>query len=347
MSLENYLPNQVNQGKWINAYTLNALQDKQLTEVVLPICSMGTPLQQCAKVGELILPPLFHEALDESLKAAILSRISDCVKLFSHHQRIDLKVVELPRKTPKASHQEKVVAFSVDTAVEEHGPHLPLGTDTIQSYAVLSELAKEFDSLEICHPLEYGQLTWGLPFGFSIDLTADLLSRYVAKFVQAIGQWKQPSAIYVVDVHGSIVHRQAIVSGLQASDCEKWTFRWLHEPLAHYASRRGDQHAGGVETALIEHINPSLLDHHWWPARINELAEGQLDFHQAVELSSDLPRFTEYVREHGRNGIVGSIHNYHTLNASQLFAEMMNVAKRDLGLLLSGTSTKNAGEDLW
>lgn len=34
-------------------------------------------------------------------------------------------------------------------------------------------------------PLEYGQLTWGLPFGMSIDITAALLTRYVRGYVDA------------------------------------------------------------------------------------------------------------------------------------------------------------------
>jgi creatinine amidohydrolase/Fe(II)-dependent formamide hydrolase-like protein len=235
----------------------------------------------------------------------------------------------------------------VDTAVEEHGPHLPLATDTIQSYGVLHQLASEFDGIEICRPVEYGQLTWGLPFGFSIDLTSDLLARYVTGYVNALVGWKKPQAIYVVDVHGSIAHRRAIVDGLAASLASLWGFRWLHEPLAEFASERGDQHAGGVETVLVELLNPELLDWRFWPKRVDKLASGQMAITQAVALAADLPAFVRYVEKHSLNGIIGNIHNHASLDANEMFSRMMDVARHDIHGLLAGEASKSAGENLW
>jgi creatinine amidohydrolase/Fe(II)-dependent formamide hydrolase-like protein len=91
-------------------------------------------------------------------------------------------------------------------------------------------------------------------------------------------------ALYVVDGHGSIIHRSAIQAGLAASHCPRWMFRWLHEPLVEFAGARGDQHAGGVETALVQRVSPDLVDPHWWPHRIDELAAGQMTMESAVEL---------------------------------------------------------------
>lgn len=347
MTLDDYLPLRVNVGPWATAYTLNELRARADAEFVLPICSLATPYAECARLGELVLPPLFHEALDEELKAAILARISDCFPIYGADNSARLRIAELPRVELPAVPSGRLLAFSVDTAVEEHGPHLPLATDTIQSYSVLSQLAEKFPELECSRPLEYGQLTWGLPFGFSIDLTADLLTRYVTGYVNALMQWKQPTAIYVVDVHGSITHRTAIVDGLKASACSAWTFRWLHEPLAEFASQRGDQHAGGVETALVERVTPGLLDPRWWPDRIDQIAAGQMSLAKAVELTPDLPEFIRYVDQHSVNGIIGDIHNYKSLDASEMFARMMNVARSDLAGLLSGETSTTAGGDLW
>ena len=89
----------------------------------------------------------------------------------------------------------------------------------------------------------------------------------------------------MVDVHGSPVHRRAIQDGLAASGVEHFRFRWLHEPLVEFAADRGDQHAGGVETAVIEAIEPGLLDPRWWPGRINELAAGEMTFEQALQIA--------------------------------------------------------------
>jgi creatinine amidohydrolase/Fe(II)-dependent formamide hydrolase-like protein len=305
--------------------------------------------QQRTRVSKqsLVLPPLFHEALDDQLKPAILARIGECFPSYGADNSARLRIAELPRADLPEAGAGRVLAFSVDTAVEEHGPHLPLATDTIQSYGLLAALAGEFGEIELCRPLEYGQLTWGLPFGFSIDLTADLLSRYVTQYVDALTLWKKPRAIYVVDVHGSITHRTAIVEGIQASRCSDWTFRWLHEPLAEFASERGDQHAGGVETALVERVSPQLLDSRWWPDRIDEIAAGQMSFAKAVELTPDLPAFIQHVSDHSLNGIIGDIRNYRSLDANEMFTRMMSVARRDIEGLLAGQTSTTAGGDLW
>jgi len=237
----------------------------------------------------------------------------------------------------------------VDTAVEEHGPHLPLATDTIQSYSVLNGLASEIDGFVTGPPVDYGHLTWGLPFGMSIDLTPRLVSRYVQGFTNAVLEWARPEAIYVVDVHGSIVHRKAIVAGLKASRADRWAFRWLHDSLVEFASERGDQHAGGVETALVEHVSPQLLDSDWWPERIDRIAAGEMTLEQAVGLTENIEEFFRFAETGTPNGIVGQIKNYRSLDADLMFQRMLSVARQDVTRLLAGGSHINhdAGESPW
>jgi creatinine amidohydrolase len=349
--LSNYLPQKINTGPWVTAYTLDALRRLPADiEFVLPICSLATPYHDLAQLGDLLLPPLFHEALDDNLRQRIVDRILQC---FPAYDRMDanrqrVRIVDVPAALLPAVAPTKVLAFSVDTAVEEHGPHLPLATDTIQSYSVLNVLADRIDGLFVGRPLEYGQLSWGLPFGFSVDLTAELLTAYVTRFANAVEKWHHAEALYVVDVHGSFTHRQAIVEGLRCSNVERWSFRWLHEPLVEFASSRGDQHAGGVETALVEYTNPVLLDPDWWPDRLEELADHQMSFEKAVELTPDLPRFIDYAATHDSNGIIGNILNYRDLDPNELFRRMLQLAHDDVQQLISDQPIQqNAGEQFW
>lgn len=344
------LPAAINQGPWTAAFSLNKLREIAVEEFILPVCSLGTPLEELEAMGQWLLPPLFHEALDDDLKSSIIVRIRECFPEYpSSGNGAHVRVVELPERTPPATsgRSDRILCFSVDTAIEEHGPHLPLGTDTIQSYSVLEPLSREFERVELVQPLDYGQLTWGLPFGFSIDLTAELLSRYVTGYVNALLAWKSPSAMYVVDVHGSITHRAAIVDGLQNSGLRDWTFRWLHEPLAEFASARGDQHAGGVETALVERVSPNLLDPMWWPKRLDALAQGQMTFAKAIELTPDLQQFCRYAVERACNGIIGDINNYYHIDAEILFQRMLTIARQDLRELIAGDCAQSSGADLW
>ena len=307
--------------------------------MVLPICSLGTPTEELAALAPLVLPPLYHEALNDELKAAMLERIGRCFPYFEGTRDREtfsgrFEIVELPATRHSASRKPRVLAFSFDTAVEEHGPHLPLSTDTIQSYGVLERLAEQIEGFALGPPGEYGHLTWGLPFGMSIDLTPPLLERYVTGFVNALLDWAAPETLYVVDVHGSIVHRTAIQDGLAKSRAERYAFRWLHEPLVEFAGDRGDQHAGGVETALVAHISPKLVDGAWWPNRAGEIATLQMSMNEGIELSSNLPRFIERVETDNLNGIVGDIDNFFQVDADLMMSRMLEVAASDVRDLL-------------
>ncbi|HEY2252543.1 MAG TPA: creatininase family protein, partial [Planctomycetaceae bacterium] len=285
---------------------------------------MDTPSEQLEELGRLMLPPLFRDALDADLQSALLARIEHCFPYLKGSRRrssvyTKIEVVEVPaQSSARRVTRPQILAFSVDTAVEEHGPHLPLATDRIQSYAVLAKLAAECSDLDLAPPLDYGHLTWGLPRGLSIDTTPELLVHYVAGYAKALADHYQPEALYVVDVHGSPVHRRAIQDGLAAAGISRWMFRWLHEPLVEFAADRGDQHAGAVETAVMEAIDPGLLDTRWWPSRMAELATGEMSFERAIELQSELARFIDYAETHPWNGIVGRIENYLDLDGAAL-----------------------------
>jgi len=336
------LPSHINTGPWVAGYSLPALKDRiGRDRIVLPICSLGTSSADLASLAPLVLPPLYHEALDADLKAALIAQIRRCFPYFEGTQarrnfRGSLEVVELLARRPAPPVKSpRLLAFGVDTTVEQHGPHLPLGTDTVQTYAVLQQLASERDGLVIGPPLDYGHLTWGLPFGLSIDLTPGLAERYVCSFVNAVLDWLQPAAMYVADVHGSVGHRKAMQDGLGRSRATRWAFRWLHDPLVEFAGDRGDTHAGGVETTLVQHINPQLVDSNWWPARKKDLAAAQMKTADAIALSTDLSRFIVRVEAEHLNGIVGDVYNADRLDAAELMRRMLAIARKDVDGLLS------------
>lgn len=337
---ESLIPRRVNSGSFITAYThAELIARTRDARIVLPICSLGTTPEQLAALGPWVLPPLYHEALTGDLKTQLVTRIRQCIPYFEGTQaranwKGRLDVVELPRTPLPPRPKPRIFAFSVDTGVEQHGPHLPLATDTIQSYAVLEKLATEFEGFVVGPPVDYGQLTWGLPFGFSIDVTAPLITSYVTGFANAIVDWLAPAALYVVDVHGSLVHRNGIQAGLKASRCPHHAFRWLHDSLLAFSAERGDMHAGGVETILVETISRDLLDARWWPGRKQELTAHQMPVQTAVDLSGDLGKFIRQVESGSPNGIIGRLENYDSLDGAALFERMLGVARADVRQLL-------------
>jgi len=337
-----WLPQRINEGTWLSHYTVEELEIRiRQQRIVLPLCSLTTPPEQVEQLGPLVLPPLFTEAIDLDLKSSILSRIGSCFPFFEGSRRREqantkLEIVELTSsRLQQRVPAPRILAFSVDPAVEQHGPHLPLATDRIQSYAVLARLAAEVEGFVLAPPVDYGHLTWGLPRGLSIDVTPTLLRRYVAGYAAALVSQYEPRVLYVVDVHGSPVHRSAIEEGLAGSGISCWKFRWLHQPLVEFAADRGDQHAGGVETAIVEAIEPNLLDSRWWPDRITELAAGEMSFDLALQLQNDLAEFISFAESTPWNGIVGRILNYRAVEGPALLERMLSVARRDVEALLT------------
>jgi creatinine amidohydrolase/Fe(II)-dependent formamide hydrolase-like protein len=102
-----------------------------------------------------------------------------------------------------------------------------------------------------------------------------------------------------------------------------------------FVVEREDFHAGGVETALVQHINPELVDTRWWPGRLDDLAAGQLPMTTAVELSSVLPKFIQHVESHPLNGIVGNIRNFFDVDAPLMMERMLRVAREDVRRLIA------------
>ena len=110
-------------------------------------CSLGTPFDDLVDLAPLVLPPLYHEALGDGLREALLARIGQCFPFYHESSRAGeatVDVVELPvADHPPCGPTGGVVTFSVDTAVEEHGPHLPLDTDVTIAVAQAAQQQRQ------------------------------------------------------------------------------------------------------------------------------------------------------------------------------------------------------------
>ncbi len=338
---DNYFASRVNTGGFAASYTLPELDEAVFSKTfALPVVSLGMPSAKLPDFGDLVLPPLFLQAMDQDLREGIINRI---LQSFPYHpgtkkrQRSmgNLKVIEYPSTRFLKGSYPEILGFSVDPAVEQHGPHLPLGTESLISHHLLSKLGHEENDFAACYPVDYGSLSWSTPHGFSIDIGADFLTRYLQGYANAIMQWAQPKALYVVMSHGNKAHRKAVEEGLERSECRHWKTRWLLESATedHEGS---DIHAGGLHTSLLNQIAPNMIDSRHWPETKDDLIENQFCSVRAQKDSHEPFDWIDAVEDADSNGIFGDLSKMDSYNAPALIDSMILQSRKDIESLRSG-----------
>ncbi len=163
---------------------------------------------------------------------------------------------------------EKVIAILPTAAIEQHGPHLPVGVDTMIAEGMLDELRRQCpDDLDIrILPVQsVGKSNEHLHARGTLTLTAETALRAwreIGLSVARAGLRK----IAIVNSHGgnldliSILARELRVeAGMLAVKCQWGNFG---SPDGLYSDRevRFGIHGGDRETSLMLHFRPETVD---------------------------------------------------------------------------------------
>jgi creatinine amidohydrolase len=147
-------------------------------------------------------------------------------------------------------------------AVEPHGPHAPLGTDTLIAAGVCERAARRLDDppCVVLPPLPFGVTRYGASFAGAIGISEATLAGLIGD-VAASARAQGFRQLVVVNCHfePEQVHtlRTACASaGVRYLDLVR---RQAAERLTE-EFRRGSCHAGRYETSLVLAEAPSLID---------------------------------------------------------------------------------------
>ncbi|HET6548458.1 MAG TPA: mycofactocin biosynthesis peptidyl-dipeptidase MftE, partial [Solirubrobacter sp.] len=128
-------------------------------------------------------------------------------------------------------------------ATEQHGPHLPLGTDTIIARA----LAGAVPGAVVAPALPYGSSGEHAGFAGTLSIGRSALEHVLVELVRSA----RFARVLFVSAHGGNAEPvAAAVRKLrtEGSDVRAWSPEW-----------RGDAHAGRVETSLLLALAPELV----------------------------------------------------------------------------------------
>lgn len=188
----------------------------------------------------------------------------------SHRKRDCLWLDELSTMEAKeAAAAGAVVIFPIGS-VEEHGDHLPLCTDSVQSEFVALEVAKKTGCL-VVPPLRYGICNAGRNFPGTLSVEFDSLYLIVRDILSELVR-NGFNRIIVLSGHAGSTHMvalrlaaQHVVTQSAALPAKRKTrimvlsdFEFAVE-VKELDFPDGDGHAGAVETSRVMAIRPDLV----------------------------------------------------------------------------------------
>src|SRR4051794_19384493 len=196
-------------------------------------------------------------------------------------------------------------------ATEQHGPHLPTGTDFFHAEWVAREAAvraADRTSLVVTPTLPFGSSEHHFPFGGTISLPTTVYYEAVTAIVESLHR-DGFRKVFLVNGHGGnheliqLVARDAALRLPIAVAASSWWNAAWDVMVAAGALEVGrlPGHAGGFETSLVMAMRPELVDADRLPDREPApsppdlrfpplLREERHGFWQSIEGYSDGPR---------------------------------------------------------
>ena len=179
-----------------------------------------------------------------------------------------LLLQELTREEARACAPQTLLVFPVGST-EQHGPHLPVGTDTfvVEHIARAAAAAAGAEIPVLVAPtLPFGCSQHHLPFGGTMSLSTNTYYRVVSDVMESLitGGFRR---IFILNGHGGnqeliqlVVRDLALKHQSSLAAASYWILAWddLVEQKAHLAGRLPG-HAGAFETSQIMSLRPDLV----------------------------------------------------------------------------------------
>lgn len=136
-------------------------------------------------------------------------------------------------------------------ATEQHGPHLPLDTDSRVAVALAQELARRRPDVVVAPVVAYGSSGEHRDFTGTLSIGRDALEHLLVELVRSADDWH---AVVLVCGHGGNATPLRRAVSLLVDEGRR-VMAWFPRP----PGTEADAHAGRTETSLLLAIAPELV----------------------------------------------------------------------------------------
>ncbi|MGY1754110.1 mycofactocin biosynthesis peptidyl-dipeptidase MftE [Blastococcus sp. SYSU D01042] len=187
-------------------------------------------------------------------------------------------------------------------SVEQHGPHLPLATDTRTAEAVARAALPGLDGALLAPAVSYGASGEHEGFPGTVSIGTEALTTLLVELGRSACRWA--GRLVVVNGHGG--NHDALRAAVPLLRAEERDVAWW--PCA---VPGGDAHAGRVETSLMLHVEPGGVH------------EARAERGETAPLRELLPRMrAEGVRAVSPNGVLGDPAGASAAEGAELLADL-------------------------
>jgi creatinine amidohydrolase len=199
-------------------------------------------------------------------------------------------------------------------STEQHGPHLPLDTDTRVAVAVAEGVASALGAI-VAPAIAYGASGEHEGFPGTVSVGREALSALLIEYGRSASAWA--ARLVIVNGHGGNV--DAVCDAVARLVYEGRDTSWVPCAPDPAVGLPGDAHAGRAETSLMLHLAPALV-------RVDAARPGE-----TAPIARLLPRLRESgVRSVAPNGVLGDPAGATAEEGAALLGAMVAAALRRL-----------------